>query len=285
MSRAPIAILGDLQRTSRIERFVLGREQNDRERELLIDAIASERPCALVLLGDLVCFGARARDWRRFDRLIRPIRELGIPLLPILGNHDTWGGTQRGLAHLRERFPRLRESFWYEERFGPLSLLFLDSNARRLGSKLWREQRSWLEEVLAAAARDSSVHSIIAFVHHPPFTNSRVTGDTKSVQEDLLPPILESSVPVTLISGHVHAFEWLEKHGRDFLVLGSGGGPRVRGLEGDRRRHLEANEAPWPRPFVFGLLTEEDGARLEVRALEKGERLFRTLEALELKSL
>lgn len=278
-----IAILGDLQRTSWFERRLLGREQNDAARERLIASVVEARPQALILLGDLVGFGCLASEWRRFDRLFAPVRAAGIPVWPILGNHDIWGWPALGLRHHHLRFPRFAERSWYRERLGGLLLVFFDSNVKRLGGSRWREQQRWLEDVLADAQRDRSLRGVLAFTHHPPFTNARQVGESASVQEAFLPAFFASERTLALISGHVHAYEHFIERGKHFIVQGSGGGPRVILAEGEARRHVDHYEGPSPRPFCFSLLREtERGAQLEVKGFQEATTPLRTLEVIEL---
>ncbi len=279
----PIAILGDLQRTSLFERVVLRREQNDRARARLIDAVVSTSPRAVVLLGDLVCFGFRAWEWMPVDRLLQPLRQRETPVLPILGNHDTWAWATRGLRHHRRRFPRFAAGTWYTERFDSLRLIFLDSNRHRLGAAHWRAQCAWYETTLQSAEEEESVRGVVVLTHHPPFTNAQSVGESEHVQQAFLPGFLAHEKTLALISGHVHSYEHFIERGKHCIVQGAGGGPRVRLVEGASRRHLDQYEGPSPRPFCFSLLTETStGARLEVRGFEEVEKPLRTLDVLEL---
>src|SRR3954454_3181101 len=102
-----IAIIGDTQRTLRAERVLLRREQNDAERIRIIADLAAQRPELVIHLGDMVCNGQRLAEWHHFDRLMAPIRAAGIPILPVLGNHDLWQGGRRAWPQVWARFPWL----------------------------------------------------------------------------------------------------------------------------------------------------------------------------------
>ena len=52
-----IAVVGDLQTTSFWE-LLIGRESNDRERELIVNQIVKEKPSMLIILGDMVFDGS-----------------------------------------------------------------------------------------------------------------------------------------------------------------------------------------------------------------------------------
>ena len=75
-ARRRFVVVGDLQRTSRLE---LLRESNDPERRALMAAIAAEDVDFVAQLGDMVFLGDSMADWRHFDDLVRV---LCVPLLP-----------------------------------------------------------------------------------------------------------------------------------------------------------------------------------------------------------
>ena len=264
------AVVGDTQRTLAIERLV-GREQNDAERVRLIDSVAADRPDLLVHLGDAVAVGSSAADWAYFDRLMAPVRAAGVPVLPVSGNHDYWGVRSTATAALGSRFPSLAESHWYSGRYAGLRLVWLDSNRRRLSEVDWARQSQWLTQQLEDADRDPGTTAVVVFCHHPPFTNSRATGDESDVQEAFLPAFFGSRKSVAMISGHAHTYEHFERGGKTFVVSGGGGGPRVRLLEGDAERHPDLFHGPSPRPFHYLLFElREHDVKVTVKGFDKG---------------
>lgn len=270
------AILGDLQRTSRLEFW---RESNPAERRALVAEIARRRPDFVVGLGDLVFHGSSPRDWARFDALTAPLREAGIPVHPILGNHEYWLRQGPALRNFFERFPTLAGRHWHADTYGSLGLLFLDSNERELGVEAWREQEAWLGETLAAFDADAYVAGVLAFVHHPPYTNSTVTGDGAHVQRTFVPLVAQARKTLAMVSGHVHSFEKFVRGGKTYLVAGGGGGPRVSLAHGEARRHVDdLFEGPAVRPFHFLECSPgEGGLEIEVVGLEKGARACASL--------
>ena len=275
---ARLLVLGDTQRTSVPERL-LGREQNDEERVLLIRHAAAEQVEVMVHLGDMVFDGNSAEQWRRFDTLIAPLHRAGIAILPVLGNHEYWGGYE-GIAHVEDRFPAIRGGRWFATRFHDLGLILLDSNQRPLGFACWELQREWYEEQLRAFDADPAVRGVLVFVHHPPFTNSTVTPDEVHVQQAFLPGFLRARKTLAMISGHAHAYEHFVEEGKHFIVSGGGGGPRVELLAGARRRHQDLYRGPSPRPFHFLLLEiGAEGVRVQVKGFEKGSRELAVLDA------
>ena len=263
------AVLGDLQRTSRLEFW---RESNPEESGRLVAEIARRRPDFVVALGDLVFHGSSARDWARVDALLAPLREAGIAIHPVLGNHEYWLREGPALRNFFERFPSLGGRRWRSDAYGPLGLVFLDSNERELGGQAWAEQAAWLGETLARFDADPRVAGVVVFSHHPPYTNSTVTGDGAHVQRAFVPLVANARKTLAMVSGHVHSFERFVRGGKTYVVAGGGGGPRVRLAHGERRRHADdLFEGPVVRPFHFLECSPGDaGVEIEVVGLEKG---------------
>lgn len=263
------AVLGDLQRTSRAEFW---RESNPEERRRLVAEIAARSPDFVVALGDLVFQGSSRRDWAGFDALTAPLREAGIPILPILGNHEYWLRSRVALRNFFERFPTLAGRRWHADTYGSLGLLFLDSNERELGREAWREQEAWLGETLVRLDADPAVRGVVVFVHHPPFTNSTVTGDELHVRRAFVPPFAAARKTVAMVAGHVHSYEHFVRGGKTFLVAGGGGGPRAKLARGPARRHADdLFEGPELRHFHFLACSPgPSGLDVEVVGLEKG---------------
>ncbi|MGE5277185.1 MAG: metallophosphoesterase family protein [Acidobacteriota bacterium] len=276
------AVVGDLQRTSRAE---IWRESNGGERERIVRQVASERPDFLVLLGDLVFRGSSRRDWRQFDALMAPIREAGIPILPILGNHEYWISRRGALANYFASFPHLTGRGWYSAAYGPLGLIFLDSNRRFLSALRWREQVAWYERELEEFEDDRARKGVLVFVHHPPYTNSTVTSDEAHVQREFVPAFQRASKTLAMLSGHVHSYERFARAGKTFLVAGGGGGPRVRLATDRRRRHADDLFCGPPlRHFHFLLLAlSQEGVEVEARGLPKRGETFAPMDCFLLR--
>ena len=270
------AIVGDLQRTSRAEFW---RESNDEESRRLLAEIAARRPDFAVGLGDLVFRGSSRRDWARFDALTAPLREADIPVFPILGNHEYWMRAAPALRNYFGRFPRLAGRRWYTETYGRLGLVFLDSNEDDLGAVSWAAQSAWFGETLARLDAEPAVEGVLVFSHHPPYTNSTLTGDELHVQRAFVPRFAAARKTLAMISGHVHSYEQFVRGGKTFLVAGGGGGPRVRLARGAARRHAEdAFDGPAMRHFHFLMCTPgTTGFEVEVVGLEKGGGTFLSL--------
>lgn len=262
------AVVGDTQRTSWLEFW---RESNDAEREVLAHAIAASRPALLAITGDLVFDGSSAAQWALLDATCAPIRDAGIPAFAALGNHEYWGG-KSGPEHFFERFPHLENKHYYAVAYGPLRLVFLDSNITEQTPAAWEAQRAWYETTLADLDVDPEVRGVLVLQHHPPYTNSTVTSDELYVQQVIVPPLLRAKKTLALLSGHVHSYERFVRGGKMFVVSGGGGGPRARLAEGSDRRHPDdLFIGPPIRSFHFTVFTvTATGLDAEVMGLPKG---------------
>jgi hypothetical protein len=274
----PFAVVGDTQESMLWETLV-GRESNPAERQQLFAQLEAVRPAFLVIAGDLTSVGSSDRPWRYFDGLTAGLRALDVPILPVLGNHDYWGGNSAALRSFTARFAQFGRSHWYARRYGALALVFLDANHDDLGTDAWQRQHQWFTQTLNDLDRDSTVRGVLVIDHQPPYTNGTTTHDDHHVQQDIVPAFVGASKTLALISGHTHAYEHFVEQGKHFVVSGGGGGPRVKLRIGDQARHLDLFSGPSPRPFHFLWITPEaHGLQVEVRGFNKGDAELRTID-------
>jgi hypothetical protein len=276
------AIVGDLQPTSGLE---VWRESNPRERRAILREVSLENPDFVGFLGDLVFCGSSGPAWEEFDRLCAPIKSGGIPTYPVLGNHEYWLSRRPALANYFGRFPHLRDRHWYALAYGELGLVFLDSNLRWLPPAAWRQQLAWYRRLLEQWDADPSVRAVLVLLHHPPFTNSRVTSDAIHVQRDFVPLFSCARKTLAMISGHVHNYERFLRDGKVYLVAGGGGGPRAPLREGARRRHTDdLFSGGRIRDFHYlRFRPAAESVEVEVRGLQKDGTGFDTMERFDLR--
>jgi Icc-related predicted phosphoesterase len=274
------AIIGDLQPTSRLEFW---RPSNAHAGRQLIHQIVAERPDFLAIVGDLVLWGSSAAAWAAFDQLTLPLGQAHVPILPLLGNHDYGLARHLALAHFFRRFPHLGRRHWFAMTYGPLGLIFLDSNVRRMPSAHWDAQAGWYQQGLTAFERMPAIQGVLVLLHHPPYTNSPLVADNRAVQRTFVPPFLQSPKTLAMVAGHVHSYERYTRAGKTFLVTG-GGGPRIRLATGRRQRHSDdCFVGPPLRGFHFLLLTlVASGLRIEMHGLQQSQQAFETLDYVTL---
>lgn len=278
---ARLLVAGDVQRTSKFETL---REKNDPERRRILEGIGEAEPDLVAFTGDLVFDGGSDDHWTELDDLLTPIRSRHIPVITAFGNHEYWVGRKRAEKNVFGRFPVLERKHWYTVAFGPLLLVVLDSNETRLGKTEWEAQKKWYEETLDAADASGDTRGVLVLLHHPPFTNSTVTGDEMHVQRAFLPAFLRAKKTLAMLCGHVHNYERFAVGGKMLVVSGGGGGPRHRLATGGGRRHPDDLFAGPPiRDFNFTIYTvHETGLDAEVRGLPKGGHDFYSMDRFEL---
>jgi len=278
------ALIGDTQRTTFFG-SVLRNENNDPERQLLLPMLASRHPAFLVILGDLVSAGSSDSEWSEFEDRAQSVRDGHIPVLAVLGNHEYMFFAKSGVRHFFDRVPDQGGKQWYEQTYGPLGMLFLNSNLDNPSDEASIAQLAWYRTALARMESDPAVRGILVFMHHAPFTNSSLVGDNDYAQKNFVPPFMAASKTLAVITGHAHGYERFEQGSKMFVVSAGGGGPRFPVLCGDDRRHTnEKYTVPGRRHFNFVELSfREDGLHAVVVGLPKGKSAFCQMDEFDLK--
>ena len=202
------------------------RDSNAPVRQALVRAILEAHPAFVSIGGDIVYHGDDAKDWRVWDAETAGWREKGVPVYPVLGNHDLSGG-KLALENYFQRFPELKGSRYYSVRAGNALLLVLDSSI----SELSGPQGDWLASKLDGIPAD--VDFVFLLLHHPPYTSSSDEkeyggGHSARSEEQELGRMLEKRQASTrarfvVFSGHVHNYERHEHNGVTYFVSGGGG--------------------------------------------------------------
>lgn len=217
-------LLGDTQLRGKEEMLLL-RENNRHFVKALFKKIADERPGFVMLLGDLTFDGGKENLWQSFDQLAQPLRETGIPVYPLLGNHEYFGNFREMQRQYFSRFQQIEAKDWYSFRWRDVGIIMLNSNFTELSADQRKQQTRWYLGALKHFEEDSSIASVIVACHHPPHTNSSVVGDDKEVQRAFEAPFDSSKKTVLFITGHCHSYERFIIGGKNIIVSG-GGGPR-----------------------------------------------------------
>ena len=201
-------------------------------RQALVARIASERPAALLLSGDLVWHGGTLDDYRVFRDETAAWRAAGIRVLPSTGNHEfSRCEESQCIENWWGAFPELRGHRWYAAVLGSMVFsITLDSASSLLAGS---PQRAWLEQQLAALP--PAVRFVLVTLHHPP-VNDPQTGDqvrhNVHPNEQALADYLRAVAPTArarfiVNAGHVHNYERFEQDGVVYLVSGGGGAQPV----------------------------------------------------------
>ena len=214
------------------------RATNPKVRRWLVDQVATEKPDAVLLSGDVPWHGSNAADYDEYRRETRVWRDAQLRIYPALGNHEFSGHAteQECLENWWNAFPELRGRRWYSVQIGSsVYVLNLDSNSSLLAGS---EQIGWIQSQLASLP--AAVRFVFFNLHHPPVVDVQVNGDAShngrpnehALAECLAQAPEKSRVRFIVAAGHIHNYERFFRDGIVYLVSGGGGAdprPIVRG--------------------------------------------------------
>ncbi len=204
---------------------------NPRIRKWLVDKIASEKPNAIVISGDVPYVGERAADYAEFHNETALWRSASIPVFPALGNHELRGVLSKCLENWWTEFPQLRGRRWYMSEVGAkIVVLSLDSE---MPLTLGSEQIKWVEQQLVDLKKP--VRFVIFNLHHPPVADietgagaSHNPRPNEVAFADYLKTAPQSKrVRFIVNAGHIHNYERFFRDGTVYLVSGGGGAAPV----------------------------------------------------------
>ena len=205
------------------------RQTNPRIRQWLVKQIATERPDAVIMNGDVPLAGRVANDYAVFRAETKIWRDLGLHVYPALGNHEFVGEPGLDLENWWTAFPEMRGRRWYSAQLGSrVYLMALDSDTSLLPGS---EQALWIEKQIAGLP--PSVDFVIVTLHHPPVadvqTHIEVDHNPRPNEialRDYLSKVAQTSHAVFMVSaGHIHNYERRVVEGVTYLVSGGGGAP------------------------------------------------------------
>ncbi len=216
-----LLFISDSQQPMWIETLKLKEQDNERMAQRLFTFMAKETTVsALFHLGDITSMGMWNSSWKSFDTL-RAI--LNFPVYPAFGNHEYFFVPSWGKEQMLKRFPFLEPS-WYEKRFGSTAVIVLNSNFGRLSDDELSKQEQWYQHTLDTLENDSTISAVIVACHHSPYTNSSIVSSNEDVRRSFVRPFIKTKKGKVFITGHAHTREHFKIEGKDFLVIGGGGG-------------------------------------------------------------
>lgn len=218
-----IAFVSDTQAPMWVETLALKPNQNERATGLIFHDILTQKPTSLFILGDVVNLGFKEKRWKKMDLYIDSCRKAGIKVSALLGNHDVMRNANRGERRFKSRFPEMVRTGSYEV-IDSVAIVFLNSNFSKLSSQDNQAQLSWLSSTLRHLEEDRSVLATIITCHHAPFSNSKIVHSSEPVQQKFVPQYKASTKAILFITGHSHNYEHFVMGGKDYMVIGGGGG-------------------------------------------------------------
>ena len=208
-----------------VERLVLRTHQNTKATRVIFDEILRRKPPVLYWLGDIVSLGYRTNKWPVIDKFLAHCTQNNTAVYAIMGNHDVMGRPRKGARNFQQRFPD-HSPTGYIQRTGDRAVVMLNSNFSTMSAENINKQQAWYEQILIDLDADPAIAVVIVTCHHAPYSNSKLVGSSKLVQQRFVPFYKASKKAKLFITGHSHAFERYEFDGKTFLVIGGGGGLR-----------------------------------------------------------
>ncbi len=203
------------------------RATNPAARRALVAKVASEKPAALFINGDIPWHGIDA-DYAVFRDETQAWRGRHLRIYPALGNHEFSACLESAcLERWWETFPELRGRRWYSVAIGTRFVgIALDTDASLLPGS---EQRQWLEGQIEGLG--PRVRLVLLVMHHPPVADpqsGRLADHNPRPNEISLAEYLRTVAPNSAASfivsaGHIHNYERFEEDGVIYLVTGGGG--------------------------------------------------------------
>jgi UDP-2,3-diacylglucosamine pyrophosphatase LpxH len=222
-SSPELYFVSDTQQPMMVEKIILKSNHNLKATEDIFASILKDRPKSLYMLGDVVGLGFANRKWKKVDRFLDSCRTQGTNVCGVLGNHEVMGRQKKGEANFQKRFP-MNVRTGYVSVTDSVAVVLLNSNFNALSTADETKQQEWYTTTLASLDLADSIKSVIVCCHHAPFSNSKIVKCSNKVQEHFVPAYIQSKKAQLFITGHAHAFEHFKIKGKDFLVIGGGGG-------------------------------------------------------------
>ncbi|HTD97936.1 MAG TPA: metallophosphoesterase [Mucilaginibacter sp.] len=205
------------------ERIIHKLNHNEKATALIFNDINKRHPTGLFILGDLVSLGFENQKWKSMDAYLKLLKNNGVPVYAALGNHELMVNAAEGAKKFQSRFP-MHDPAGYVEIIDSVAVILLNSNFTKIKSAAIEKQDTWYKNALHQLDSAASVKFVIVGCHHSPFTNSEVVKASLEVQQKFVAPFLKSKKCVLFLSGHSHNFENFKVDGKQFLVIGGGGG-------------------------------------------------------------
>lgn len=218
-----LVFASDTQAPMWVETLWLKSNHNRSATKKIFEEISQRKPSSVFLLGDVVNLGYSNKQWKPMDKYIGTLRSEGVTVDAALGNHEVMGRAVKGERKFQQRFPDHVKTGYVTIK-DSVAVILLNSNFSSLTPEENAQQTTWYKNTLAQLDADPSIIFIISGCHHSPYTNSKIVSCSKDVQQNFVPAFLASKKSRLFLTGHCHDFEHYQKQGKDFFVIGGGGG-------------------------------------------------------------
>lgn len=218
-----IVFVSDTQGPIWLEKLWLKPNNNRLATQKIFQEIGTRKPTAVYILGDVVSKGFSSRQWRPIDGYLQELRSNGTTVSAVLGNHDILWFSKKGIDNFEQRFPEHVRTGYVQVK-DSVAIVLLNSNFNILSDDEMKYEEEWYRSTLEKLDADSSIQFIITGCHHSPYSNSKGKGYASEVQNKFAKWFLKSPKSKLFVSGHTHSFEHFQVQGKDFMVIGGGGG-------------------------------------------------------------
>ena len=218
-----LAFTSDTQQPMTVEKIFLKSNHNEKATEMIFKEVSAMQPAAFFILGDVVSVGYRNRKWKAVDKYIAELKKDSIPVYATLGNHEVMFIASKGIKQFRSRFPMFKPE-GYTVVIDSVAVVLLNSNFDKMKAGEIKTQDNWYIERMKQLDADPAIRAIIVGCHHSPYTNSTIVKPAIQVQQKFVPAFIASKKAQLFLTGHSHNFERFKVQGKDFLVIGGGGG-------------------------------------------------------------
>ena len=199
-----------------------------RVRKWMVNQLASEKPAALLLNGDVPLAGDVPNDYAVYKSETQPWRDAHLHVFPALGNHEFHGANaQQCLENWWAAFPEMRNRRWYSAQLGSrMYTIALDSDASLLPDS---DQGRWLRKQIEGLP--ASVDFVFLSLHHPPVADiqKHIEVDHNprpneiALRDTLTQLAAQSHARMIVSAGHIHNYERHSEGDVVYLVSGGGG--------------------------------------------------------------
>lgn len=254
--------ISDTQQPMLVEKLWLKPNHNRLATATLLQGIEAGRPRSVFMLGDVVGLGCSRRKWKKVDVFLKDCRASGTDVFGLLGNHEVMVKSAKGERLFQQRFPANVRTGYYTIT-DSVAVVMLNSNFGVLSAADKQKQNEWYRQAMLMLDQNDAVRAVIVCCHHAPFTNSTIVKCNSGVQDNFVPAFLSSQKARLFITGHSHAFEHFREQGKDFLVIGGGGGLHQPLNEG---KNALSDLAIDYKPMFHYLRVQRSGSELKVQS-------------------
>ena len=274
-NRAGIYFISDVQSPLLPERIILRPYRNEVARDSLFADIINRHPGNLFMLGDLTSKGSKEKAWVPLDKFLNSLKTISTDVYVIPGNHEYMCKSTIGMQMFKYRFKE-EWLYGYFVNIDSIAIVMLNSNFNKLGKKELSGQLQWYRAEMDSLDSDPGIKAIIVCTHHAPYSNSKIVGSSKPVEDLIVPKFEKSQKSKLFISGHSHNLEYFsDNSGKHFIVIGGGGGIEQPLIPMAKRIHQDLLKQD-DKPLYFYLVIEKQGncLKLIVRGFKKDFRFF-----------